>query len=101
DVNSGANVLQTFNISGEPATGQLTVIPTTVTLTGPNGNVCGFGTFDVVVFDGAAPYTAICPNPQIQVVNSPSSTQPGRFTFNVGASGTCLTAEQCVITDAF
>lgn len=101
DVNSGANVLQTFNISGTPATGQLTVIPQTVTLTGPNGTVCGFGTFDVLVFDGAAPYTAVCPNPQIQVVNSTSNTQPGRFTFNVGGNTTCLTGEQCVITDSF
>ena len=101
DTNSGANVLQTFNISGEPATGVLTVIPESVTLTGPNGTTCGFGTFDVLVFDGAAPYTAVCPNPQIQVVNSPSNSQPGRFTFNVGASTQCLTGEQCVITDAF
>jgi hypothetical protein len=101
DLNSGANVLQTFNISGTPATGVLTVIPETTTLTGPNGTICGFGTFDILVFDGAAPYTAICPNPQILVVNSPSNTQPGRFTFNVGASTNCLTAEQCVISDAF
>jgi len=101
DTNSGANVLHTFNINGTPATGALTVIPESVTLTGPNGTTCGFGTFDVVVFDGAAPYTAICPNQQIQVVNSPSNTQPGRFTFNVGASTQCLSGEQCVITDAF
>ena len=101
DVQSGASVLQTFNISGQPATGQLTVIPEEVNLTGPNGTICGFGTFDVLVFDGAAPYTAICPNPQIQVSNATSNAQPGRFTFNVGASTTCLAAEQCVITDAF
>jgi hypothetical protein len=101
DVQSGANVLETFNISGVPATGTLTVIPTTVNLTGPNGTICGFGTFDVLVFDGVTPYTALCPNPQIQVVNATSTSQPGRFTFNVGASTTCLAAEQCVIQDAF
>jgi hypothetical protein len=101
DLSSGANVTETFNINGTPATGQLTVIPTSVSLTGPNGTICGFGTFDVLVFDGATPYTAMCPNPQIQVVNTTSTSQPGRFTFNVGGSTTCLTGEQCVITDAF
>jgi hypothetical protein len=101
DVQSGANVLEVFNISGLPATGALTIIPDTVTLTGPNGTICGFGTFDVLVFDGATPYSALCSNPQIQVVNPTSTSQPGRFTFNVGASTTCLAEENCVIQDAF
>jgi hypothetical protein len=102
DVTTGASSLFNFVINGTPA-GAMTLIPATVTLTGPNGSVCGFGTFDVLVFDGTAPYTAICPNPQIQVSNptsNPTPGQPGRFTFTVGASNTCLTGEQCVISDS-
>ena len=104
DVQTGAYVFKTFTINTVPSTGQgtLTAIPATVNLTGPNGTTCGFGTTDVLVFDGAPPYTAICPSPQIQVVNPSSTTEPGRFTFNVGASagGSCLTGELCVITDS-
>jgi len=101
DVATGAQSLFNFTISAvAPTTGALTVIPATVSLTGPNGTTCGFGTFDVLVFDGVAPYTAVCPNPQMFVSNSTSNTQPGRFTVTVGASSACLAAEQCVITDA-
>ena len=104
DVATGAYVFKTFTINTVPATGQgtLTLIPAAINLTGPNGTTCGFGTTDVLVFDGAPPYTAVCPNPQIQVVNSTSSTDPGRFTFNVGqgVGGACLTNELCVITDS-
>jgi hypothetical protein len=107
DVATGAYVFRTFTISTTPATGApgtITVIPATVTLAGPNGQTCGFGTVDVLVFDGKAPYTAVCPNPQIQVVNSPTpaGVEPGRITLNVGGGslGNCLTDEQCVVTDA-
>jgi hypothetical protein len=103
DVATGAESIQTFVIHGAAALGPITLIPSTVTLTGPNGTTCGFGTFDVLVFDGLPPYTAICSNPQIQVSNptsTPTAGQPGRFTFTVGASNTCLNAEQCVVFDS-
>jgi hypothetical protein len=100
DIGSGAYVLETFAISGTPATGALTLLPSAVNLVGTGPNTCGFGDVDVLVFDGVAPYTATCPNPIITVRTQSSSTQPGRITFGVNPSSTCLTAEQCVITDA-
>jgi len=100
DIQTGAYTYRSIPIIGTPATGTLAVIPEAINLTGPNATTCGFGNVDVLVFDGQAPYTATCPNPQIQVNGSPSTTQPGRFTFVVGANQTCLTDEQCVIQDA-
>jgi len=100
DIQTGAYTYRTIPILATPATGTLATVPDAINLTGPNANTCGFGNVDVLVFDGQAPYTATCPNPQIQVNGSPSNTQPGRFTFVVGANTTCLSAEQCVIQDA-
>jgi hypothetical protein len=100
DVATGAYTFRVIPIVGTPATGALTAIPSAINLTGPNATTCGFGNVDVLVFDGQAPYTAACPNPQIFVSNPTSTSQPGRFTFVVGAGQSCLTAEQCVITDA-
>ena len=102
DVASGATSLHTFVINGvvPGAPAPLVLIPATQTLTGPDGTTCGYGVFDVLVFDGVAPYTAICPNPQLLVRPPSSSDQPGRFTFVVAPSNTCLTAEPCVIIDA-
>ena len=100
DIQSGAYTYRVLPIVGTPATGALAAIPDAINLTGPNGTTCGFGTVDVLVFDGQAPYTATCPNPQIFVLNQTSGSQPGRFTFVVGASSACLNAEQCVIQDA-
>ena len=99
DIPTGAYTYRTITISGTPATGALTAIPNPVQLTGGNGSTCGNGPVDVLVYDGQAPYTATCTSPQIQVLNPTSSTNPGRFTFIVGSSQTCLTAEPCVITD--
>lgn len=100
DIQTGAYTYRSIPILATPATTTLAIVPDAINLTGPNANTCGFGNVDVLVFDGQAPYTATCPNPQIQVNGSPSTTQPGRFTFVVGANTTCLTAEQCVIQDA-
>ena len=100
DIQTGAYTYRSIPILARAATTTLAIVPDAINLTGPNANTCGFGNVDVLVFDGQAPYTATCPNPQIQVNGSPSTTQPGRFTFIVGANQTCLTAEQCVITDA-
>jgi hypothetical protein len=99
DIPTGAYTYRVIPISGTPATGALSIVPSAINLTGPNGTTCGNGAVDVLVFDGQAPYTATCPNPQILVTNPTSGAQPGRFTFIVGANTTCLTNEQCVITD--
>jgi hypothetical protein len=101
DIPTGAYTYRTLTIVLSPPTGSLAIVPTNgINLTGPNGTLCGFGSVDVLVFDGQAPYTAFCPNPQIQVVNPTSGSQPGKITFNVGASSICLTGEECVIQDA-
>ena len=101
DTVTGAQTLFNFTIvSTATGTKPLALFPATANFVGPNGNQCGSGTFDVLVFDGTPPYTAICPNPQLFVSNIPSTTQPGRFTFTVGASSNCLTSEPCVIQDS-
>jgi hypothetical protein len=101
DIPTGAYTYRTLAIVLSPPTGSLAIVPTNgIRLTGPNGTLCGFGSVDVLVFDGQAPYTAFCPNPQIQVANPTSGSQPGKITFNVGASSVCLAAEECVIQDA-
>jgi hypothetical protein len=99
EVSSGSTTQFAFPINAAASTG-LTIIPETVTLTGADDKTCGSGTFDVLVFDGAPPYTALCSNPQILPVNSPSNSQPGRLTFIVGQSSICLTDEKCVIQDS-
>jgi VCBS repeat-containing protein len=100
DLETGAYVFRTFTIA--TATGTLTAIPSTITLTGSNDQTCGAGSVDVLVFDGQAPYRMLCPDPRVQVANEVSDSQPGRFTVNVGgaSAGNCLTGVLCVITDS-
>jgi len=103
DLQSGAYVFDTFVINGSTSTlnNAITVIPDTITLTGPNAQTCGGGQVQLQVFDGTPPYTAFCGNPQIFVNNPVSGSNPGLFTVTVGQSaGACLTAETCTITDA-
>jgi len=101
DLKSGAYVLDTFVISGTSLNGAITVIPDTITMTGPNAQTCGGGQVQLQVFDGVPPYTAFCGNPQIFVNNPVSGSNPGLFTVTVGQStGACLTGETCTITDA-
>jgi hypothetical protein len=97
---TGASVEYNFQINGNPASGALTIIPSTVSFTGASDQFCGTGSADVYVFDGQAPYTATCPNPNTSVSPSTSSTQPGKFTFSATNNQVCLTDEACFITDA-
>ena len=102
DIPTGAYTFRSLVINTAPSTGTLTLIPDTISLTGVDDTICGSGNADVLVFDGIRPYSIICPDPRVQVANSTtSSTEPGRFTINVGAStaGNCLTNVQCVISD--
>ena len=100
DLASGAYRLDTFVIGAGPAGGTITVLPPQINLTGPNGTTCGNGQVQVMAFDGVAPYTATCFNPQIFVNNPVSGSNPGVFTVTVGASSTCLSGEQCLVQDA-
>jgi len=102
DLATGAYTFRTLTVSTAPATGNLTAIPSTITLTGPDPTICGNGNVDVLVFDGRPPYTATCPNPAVFVENPTSGSNPGRFTFSIStpSTGGCLTAVPCVITDS-
>lgn len=102
DVQTGAYVYQSFIISGVAANaGNLTPIPTQILLTGPSDKLCGYGSADVVIADGTAPYSLLtCTNSNIFVTNNTSTSNPGRFTISVGANNVCLTNEQCVFQDA-
>lgn len=54
DVPTGAYLDYTFVILGSNIA--LSVAPSTVNLTGPNGSTCGSGSFDVAIFGGTPPY---------------------------------------------
>ena len=102
DVATGAFTIRSFIIATSTTTTTLTLIPDTITLTGSDATICGGGTTDVLVFDGVPPYSIICPDPRTGAASPTSSSQPGRFTVNVGqqAAGQCLTNVPCVIQDA-
>jgi hypothetical protein len=101
DVATGAYSYRGFTINTTPSTANLTVIPNTISLTGPDDKTCGFGSSDVLVFDGVTPYQVFCPDPRTGFANPTSSTQPGKFTINVGAApaGQCLQGVQCIVQD--
>ena len=100
DIPTGAYTFRSFVISIPPAA-TITVIPDTISLTGPNPSTCGFGSSDILVFDGQVPYTLLCPDSRVSVATGTSSSQPGKLTVNVGAqiAGNCLSGVQCVVTD--
>lgn len=102
DLVTGAYTFRSFVIATSTTTTTLTLIPSTISLTGADATVCGSGTSDVLVFDGVPPYSIICTDPRTGVASPTSTTQPGRFTINVGqqAAGQCLDNVPCVILDA-
>jgi len=106
DLVTGAYTFRAFVIATSTTTNTLTLIPDTISLTGPDATACGSGSTDVLVFDGQAPYKIICPDPRTSVASDTStpasSSDPGRFTVHVGQqlAGQCLTSVPCVITDA-
>jgi len=102
DIPTGAYTFRTFTIDTATSTTTLTLIPSAINLKGADATICGGGTTDVLVFDGVPPYSIICPDPRVGVASPTSSTQPGRFTINVGqqAPGQCLDNVPCVILDA-
>jgi hypothetical protein len=102
DVASGAYTFRSFTINTQVNAATLTLIPESINLVGPDDTVCGFGNSDILVFDGKPPYKIICPDPRTSVASDTSTTDPGRFTVNVGAQppNNCLAAVPCVIIDA-
>jgi hypothetical protein len=63
DVASGVTTTQVFSIDGSPPVGDLTLIPTELTLTGPALSLsCGQGPAGAAIFDGTPPYTAFSSN---------------------------------------
>lgn len=100
-VATGASTDQVFTISAASATPlTLAAIPNTFTFTGADSTVCGTGSGDFFVFDGAPPYTAVSSNPAVQVTPTTSSTQPGRFTVTVASTQACPTASPVIVTDS-
>jgi hypothetical protein len=102
DIPTGAYTFRTFTIDTATSTTTLTLIPSAISLTGADATVCGSGTSDVLVFDGVPPYSIICTDTRVAAASLTSTTQPGRFTINVGqqVAGQCLDAVPCVILDA-
>ncbi len=102
DLVTGAYTFRSFVIATSTTTTTLTLIPSSISLTGADATVCGSGTSDVLVFDGVPPYSIICTDTRVAAASLTSTTQPGRFTINVGqqAAGQCLDNVPCVILDA-
>lgn len=100
DVDTGVYADQVFVIDGISATAGLTAIPNTITFTGALDTQCGTGSADVLIFDGAPPYTATSTNPQnVLVTPTTSPSQPGRFTIQAINPNVCSTST-VVVTDS-
>lgn len=90
-----------FTISGSASTATLTVIPSSLTFTGPDNVTCGTGEADVFVFDGTPPYNAGSSNPNVVVIPIAASSNPGVFRLRAVNSNVCLTNATVVFTDRF
>ena len=100
-IGTGSSQEQVFTISGSSSTPLvLTAIPALFTFTGTDSTVCGTGSGDFFVFDGAPPYSAVSSNSAVQVTPASSGTQPGRFTITVGSTQACATAAPVIVTDS-
>ena len=102
DVATGVYADHVFTITqANPTSATITVIPNEITFTGALSTECGTGIAEFLVYDGAAPYTAVSSSPDLQVRRlGGSSEQPGRFEVRANNPGVCLTDAQVVITDA-
>jgi hypothetical protein len=99
-VKTGATVEYNFTLNNTTATASLTAIPAAVNFVGTSSNLCGTGTSDVLIFDGAPPYTAQCIDPDTNVQPATSSSQPGRFKISATNNTRCLDNAQCVFMDS-
>jgi hypothetical protein len=79
----------------------LTAIPDSITFTGALTTECGTGVAEFLVFDGAAPFTAVTSSPDVQVRRiSGSSEVPARFEVRANNPGVCLDEVPVIVTDA-
>jgi hypothetical protein len=62
DLKSGATADQTFLIVQQQPSGTITVLPSSVSFTGATSAQCGSGSAQVLVLDGAPPYTLLGPS---------------------------------------
>ncbi len=102
EVTTGVFTDTVFVINAATAVPQsaLTVIPSTISLTGRNGQECGTGSTDVFIFGGVAPFTAFNSDPRVTVQPRTTTTNPPRFTITVGSPvPPCLTNVPVTFTD--
>ena len=102
DVATGAYRDITFVILN--ATGgntALSILPTTLTITGANSATCGTGLFNVFVFGGLPPYTAATTFPNSISVTPPIVTRSGdAFSVQLFNPNFCLGPGNVVFSDA-
>lgn len=76
------------------------VVPSSITLTGPNTTTCGGGYAGrVYVYGGSGPYQVDNTGPDIIAVSRTKLDRPGDF-FDVQFAGACMTSISVVVTDA-
>jgi hypothetical protein len=74
DLKSGATADQTFLIVQQQPVGTITLLPGSVSFTGATSAQCGSGTAQVLVLDGAPPYTLLAPSNIGLVGQNPSNS---------------------------
>jgi hypothetical protein len=109
DILSGVTTDVVFLIIQTPPVDAITLIPTTITFTGPLTTVCGGGSADVFIFGGTPPYTVTAPA-GITVSPVTVTTFGGRFTISLSVAGgfspspigtpACVTGASVVVTDS-
>ena len=102
DVASGVYADHVFVISqGQPTSATITAVPNEFRIAGPTDQECGTGSFDTLVFDGAAPITGVSSDPNLRVTRvGGSGDQPQRFTISAINPAVCLNPGVVVFTDA-
>ncbi|MBS0326517.1 MAG: hypothetical protein JSS46_08230 [Proteobacteria bacterium] len=101
DVTSGSQVLGQFTIAQYTnGASLLTVIPSTVTFTGPDSANCTAGAqASFYIFGGTPPYTVVASFPQaVTIRGAPVLSSGGGFT--ITTTGICVNPMTLVITDA-
>jgi len=102
DVSTGAYVRGTFVIVSvvNANAADLVVVPTTVTISGPDNETCSSGVSSTYyIFGGQPPYRVVASFPQALTI-SPSEVQSYGAGFTATTTGACVDPETIAITDA-
>jgi hypothetical protein len=103
DVATGQSNVANFIVQRRSAADNLSVIPPTVSITGPTtpgGGVCSTGfIIDYRIFGGTPPYTISTSFPNSVVIVNPTVTQDGGV-FRVVTNGSCVNPLTFTIVDA-